>query len=42
MCELLGMNANVPTNIRFSFAGLAHRGGATGPHREPKSRGAEL
>jgi predicted glutamine amidotransferase len=32
MCELLGMNANVPTDIRFSFAALARRGGATGPH----------
>ena len=34
MCELLGMNANVPTDIRFSFAALAKRGGATGPHRD--------
>jgi glutamine amidotransferase len=34
MCELLGMSANVPTDIRFSFAGLAKRGGATGPHRD--------
>lgn len=34
MCELLGMSANVPTDIRFSFAGLAQRGGATGPHRD--------
>jgi glutamine amidotransferase len=34
MCELLGMNANVPTDVRFSFAGLARRGGATGPHRD--------
>ena len=34
MCELLGMSANVPTDIRFSFAGLAHRGGRTGPHRD--------
>ena len=32
MCELLGMSANVPTDIRFSFAGLARRGGDTGPH----------
>lgn len=32
MCELLGMSANVPTDIRFSFAGLAQRGGGTGPH----------
>lgn len=34
MCELLGMNANVPTDIRFSFSGLVHRGGRTGPHRD--------
>lgn len=32
MCELLGMSANVPTDIRFSFAALARRGGETGPH----------
>jgi predicted glutamine amidotransferase len=25
MCELLGMNANTPTDVMFSFAGLAHR-----------------
>lgn len=25
MCQLLGMNANVPTDVMFSFAGLAHR-----------------
>ncbi len=34
MCELLGMSANVPTDICFSFAGLMQRGGATGPHRD--------
>lgn len=28
------MSANVPTDVRFSFAGLARRGGATGPHRD--------
>jgi predicted glutamine amidotransferase len=32
MCELLGMSANVPTDICFSFAGLSRRGGETGPH----------
>lgn len=32
MCELLGMNANVPTDLCFSFAGLMRRGGHTGPH----------
>jgi glutamine amidotransferase len=34
MCELLGMNCNVPTDIRFSFTGLIQRGGRTGPHRD--------
>ncbi len=34
MCELLGMSANVPTDICFSFSGLIKRGGGTGPHRD--------
>lgn len=34
MCELLGMSANVPTDICFSFSGLMQRGGETGPHRD--------
>ncbi|MGK0360586.1 MAG: putative glutamine amidotransferase [Bradymonadia bacterium] len=34
MCELLGMSANVPTDICFSFSGLAERGGRTGPHAD--------
>lgn len=34
MCELLGMSANVPTDICFSFRGLMERGGHTGPHRD--------
>jgi len=34
MCELLGMSANVPTDICFSFTGLMQRGGITGPHRD--------
>ncbi len=34
MCELLGLNANVPTDICFSFTGLVQRGGRTGPHRD--------
>lgn len=34
MCELLGMSANVPTDICFSFKGLKERGGNTGPHRD--------
>ncbi|HBB21265.1 MAG TPA: class II glutamine amidotransferase, partial [Pseudomonas sp.] len=34
MCELLGMSANVPTDIVFSFTGLMQRGGKTGPHKD--------
>lgn len=34
MCELLGMSANVPTDICFSFQGLMQRGGGTGPHKD--------
>ena len=34
MCELLGMNCNVPTDITFSFAGFRQRGGRTGPHQD--------
>lgn len=34
MCELLGMECNVPTDIVFSFAGLAARGGRRGPHAD--------
>jgi len=34
MCELLGMSANTPTDICFSFSGLMKRGGGTGPHRD--------
>ncbi len=34
MCELLGMECNVPTDIVFSFAGLAARGGRKGPHAD--------
>lgn len=34
MCELLGMNCNVPTDICFSFAGFQARGGATGVHAD--------
>ncbi|NDC14541.1 MAG: class II glutamine amidotransferase [Synechococcaceae bacterium WB9_2_170] len=32
MCELLALSANTPTDMRFSFRGLARRGGATGFH----------
>lgn len=34
MCELLGMECNVLTDIVFSFAGLASRGGRTGEHAD--------
>jgi glutamine amidotransferase len=34
MCELLGMECNVPTDIVFSFAGFAARGGRCGPHAD--------
>ncbi len=34
MCELLGMSANVPTDICFSFTQLSQRGGQTGPHQD--------
>ena len=34
MCELLGMSANTPTDITFSFSGLMQRGGNTGPHSD--------
>jgi predicted glutamine amidotransferase len=32
MCQLLGMNCNVPTDVCFSFAGFHKRGGATDKH----------
>ena len=34
MCQLLGMNCNVPTDICFSFTGFRRRGGATGHHSD--------
>ncbi len=34
MCELLGMSANVPTDILFSFTGLMQRSGPQAPHRD--------
>lgn len=34
MCQLLGMNCNVPTDICFSFAGFRQRGGATDIHSD--------
>jgi glutamine amidotransferase len=32
MCQLLGMNCNVPTDICFSFTGFQQRGGRTDHH----------
>jgi predicted glutamine amidotransferase len=34
MCELLGMECNVPTDIVFSFTALSMRGGRTGQHAD--------
>ena len=34
MCQLLGMNCNVPTDICFSFTGFHQRGGATDQHSD--------
>ncbi|MBD2580023.1 class II glutamine amidotransferase [Oscillatoria sp. FACHB-1406] len=34
MCQLLGMNCNVPTDICFSFEGFSARGGQTDDHQD--------
>jgi predicted glutamine amidotransferase len=34
MCELLGLSANIPADIRFTFSGLRQRGGNTGIHKD--------
>ncbi|MDO5687037.1 MAG: class II glutamine amidotransferase [Neisseria sp.] len=34
MCQLLGMNCNVPTDIVFSFEGFRRRGGVTDHHAD--------
>jgi predicted glutamine amidotransferase len=34
ICQLLGMNCNVPTDICFSFTGFQARGGATDVHSD--------
>jgi len=34
MCQLLGMNCNVPTDIVFSFTGFVTRGGRTDVHND--------
>lgn len=48
MCQLLGMNCNTPTDVTFSFAGFAQRGGRTDHHADGwgiaffEGRGARL
>jgi predicted glutamine amidotransferase len=34
MCQLLGMNCNIPTDICFSFTGFCSRGGQTDDHQD--------
>ena len=34
MCQLLGMNCNTPTDVRFSFSGFTQRAGNTGDHTD--------
>jgi predicted glutamine amidotransferase len=34
MCELLGVVANQPADVSFSFSGFIERGGKTGPHAD--------
>lgn len=34
MCQLLGMNCRTPTDVMFSFAGFAERGGNTDHHSD--------
>ncbi len=34
MCQLLAMNCNTPTDVTFSFAGFAQRGGRTDHHSD--------
>lgn len=34
MCQLLGMNCNIPTDICFSFSGFQARGGLTDVHKD--------
>ncbi len=34
MCQLLGMNCHLPTDISFSFSGFAKRGGQTDHHTD--------
>ena len=41
MCELLGMSANVPTDIVFSFTGLMQRGGGSDDYRPQQTAAAK-
>ncbi|MEJ2801316.1 class II glutamine amidotransferase [Comamonadaceae bacterium PP-2] len=34
MCQLLGMNCNLPADVTFSFSGFAQRAGHTGDHTD--------
>ncbi len=34
MCQLLAMNCNTPTDVRFSFTGFSERGGRTDHHAD--------
>ncbi|MBC7415996.1 MAG: class II glutamine amidotransferase, partial [Herminiimonas sp.] len=34
MCQLLGMNCNIPAAISFSFEGFSARGGRTDEHKD--------
>ncbi|MBS7349789.1 MAG: class II glutamine amidotransferase [Comamonas sp.] len=34
MCQLLAMNCNTPTDMRFSFSGFSQRAGNTGDHTD--------
>ena len=36
MCQLLGMNCNIPTDICFSFTGFQKRGGGTDVHADDR------
>jgi hypothetical protein len=38
MCQLLGMNCNVPTDICFSFQGFRMRGGHTDEHKDYETK----
>ena len=39
MCQLIGMNCNVPTDLCFSFEGFQLRGGVTDDNRDGSCTG---